>query len=189
MRAVRLTTADDVREPVRVQDLADYARIGIGDRPDLLEAMIRAVRVKVERFAGVILVPGTFLVRIDRWSNVYDLPLRPITSVTSFRYVDAVGVSTALLPASYVVDLATESSRVVVGTDVAVPYSLRALGGVELEVVAGYAEPEAIPEDIRQIVLRGALMAYEHRGDPALLAEIDDYIEQAAGAVAAGDLV
>lgn len=189
MRAVRLTTADDVREPVRVEALTSFGRVAIVDRPDALESMIRAARTKVERYAGVVLVPGTFLVRGDRWTSVFDLPLFPVTGVTAFRYIDQAGATVTLDAADYVVDVATESSRVVLTSTAPMPYNLRALGGVELEVTAGYAEPEAIPEDIRQLVLRAALMTYEHRDDPALLGEVDAYIEAASSALCAGDLV
>lgn len=189
MRFVRLTTADTVREPVRVDDLVDFGRLGIVDRPDRLEALIRAARTKVERFAGVILVPGTFLVRIDRWATVFDLPLRPITGVQAFRWTDEGGVVTTLTSGAYLVDLQTEASRVVLSRDVATPTNLRPIAGVELEVTAGYSTPDAIPEDLRQIVLRAALMAFEHRNDPTVLRQVDDYIESAAMAVAAGELV
>lgn len=189
MRYTRLTTADDVREPVRVDELLSYGRIGQVDRLDELERLIRGARTKVERFAGVILVPGTFLVRADAWSSSFDLPVRPVTAITAFRYYTLGGLSATVDPAYYVVDVATESSRVVLTAGAPTPYDLRALGGVELEVTAGYARPEDIPEDVRQVVLRAAVMAYEHRSDPDVLRVVDDYVEHAAYQVCVGDLV
>lgn len=189
MRAVRLTTADNVREPVRVDDLVTFGRLSVVDRPDQLEALIRAARTKVERYAGLILVPGTFLVRIDRWASTFDLPLRPITNVAAFRYTDVGGATVALTSDMFVVDLATESSRVVLTSLAPMPYALRPLGAVELEVSAGFATPDLVPEDIRLIVMRAALMGFEHRDDPDVLAKVDRYVEDAASAVAAGDLV
>lgn len=189
MRAVRLTTADTVKEPVTVADLTDFGRVTYVDQPVALERMIRAARVEVERFAGVVMVPGTFLIHGDRWASVFDLPLRPITAVTSFQYIDESGVSTPLTTDQYVLDLATESSRIVLTRTAPTPYALRPVGGVEIEVTAGYTAPADIPEDIRQHVLTLALLMYEHRADPDMLVKVRDYAGYGARAFVAGELV
>jgi uncharacterized phiE125 gp8 family phage protein len=182
MSVVRLTTATGASEPVTLDDLKAYGRIVSTDEQRVIEQLLLAARQEVERYSGLVLVPGTFLVSLDAWAARLELPLTPVRGVTSvgYRYADAADVTVD--PATYYADLDATPARVVFSNPYARPYGLRGAAGIELEVVAGYETRADVPEDVRQHVMTLALLKYEHRDDPDQLQKVRQYAADGASA-------
>lgn len=182
MSVVRLTTATGASEPVTLDDLKAYGRIVSADEQRVIEQLLLAARQEVERYSGLVLVPGTFRVSVDAWAARLELPLTPVREVTLIGYRYADGTDETVDEAAYYADLGVAPARVVFSNRYARPYDLRGSAGIEIEVVAGYETRAAIPEDVRQHVMTLALLMYEHRDDPDQLQKVRRYAADGASA-------
>jgi uncharacterized phiE125 gp8 family phage protein len=180
VRFTRLTTAAGALEPVSIEDCRAYANIVSGREDRTIELLIRASREHCERMTGLALVPGTFRVYADAWAPYVDLLPSPVESVESvtYQYVDADAY--VLGADEYYYDVSRNPARLTFATWSEGPYGLIDSGGIEIEVTAGYANPDAVPADIRLNIMMGAILRYEHRDNPDMIQKSLDLMDHAA---------
>ena len=176
MSVTRLTTAAGAQEPVSVTDLQGYGRIVGFSEALVMERLLIAARNEVERYSGHELIPGTFRVSFDEWLPWLELPITPISAVTSVTYQYDSGISEVVDALAYYVDLTSTPPRIAFGAYGSEPWLLRSSAGVEVVVTGGYTTPSDVPEDIKQHIITAALLMFEHRDDPELLGRVRRYI-------------
>ncbi len=152
-------------EPVTLADLKAWLRLDGGDEDDLLVALLTAARLAVEEASGRRLVTQDWRLVRDAWppDGVLILPLAPVQAVTVVRVRDAAGGAMVLPPSAWLLDAANDPPRLLLVGSPPVPG--RRLGGIEVDVTAGYGPPAAVPEPLRMAVRLTAARLFEHRGD------------------------
>jgi len=152
-------------EPVTLADLKAWLRLDGSDEDDLLVALLAAARLAVEEAAGRRLVTQDWRLVRDTWppDGVLTLPLAPVQAVSAVRVRDAAGGATVLPASAWVLDSASDPPRLALLE--APPIPGRRLGGIEVDLSAGYGPPGAVPEPLRMAVRLTAARLFEHRGD------------------------
>jgi uncharacterized phiE125 gp8 family phage protein len=151
--ALRLKTAA-IATPVTDAALKSHARITDGsedaDVAALNLAATRAAEVATQRA----LMPQTWVLTLDQFprGGVIDVPVPPLISVTSLKYLDVDGVLTTLSSADYVVDNQTEPGRIVPAYEKTWPAIQLMPNAVTIEFVAGYANAAAVPDPIKHAI-------------------------------------
>ena len=152
-------------EPVSLADLKAWLRLDGSDEDDLLAAVLSAARLAVEEATGRRLVTQDWRLVLDAWppDGVLTLPLAPVQAVTALRVRDATGTATVLPATGWLLDADSDPPRLVLAGPLPVPG--RRLGGIELDLTAGYGPSSAVPEPLRMAVRLTAASLYENRGD------------------------
>ena len=163
--SLTLVTAPTV-EPVTLAEAKTHLRVDGTDDDTLISALITAAREHVDGRDGWL---GRALCT-QTWDCHYDvfpddgllyLPVAPVQSVTSVKYVDPDGVQQTFSSANYALGADLDwSPRVILGWDKSWP-SVRAVPeAVTVRVVAGYA---SVPRPICQALLLLIGHWHEHR--------------------------
>lgn len=100
---------------------------------------------------GLAMINQTWRLSLDRWPPCIEIPLTPVSSVTSIKYRDPADVEQTLDPALYALDLDQQPVRIVPAVGVTWPTPRLRPGAIKIEFVAGYGATEAdVPADLRQ---------------------------------------
>ncbi len=151
-------------EPVTLAEAKAHLYVTHIDDDALIGAYISAAREDAEHRLQRALVSQTWELALDAFPAVIVLPMAPLSSVTSIKYLDGNGVEQTLAPAAYAVDTAAEPGAVVPAYGLAWPATRAERNAVRVRYVAGYgADGSLVPASIKAwIKLRvGAL--YENR--------------------------
>lgn len=175
MSVVRLTTDAGAWGPVSLMEARDYARLVVPDDDVTMQRLMEAAVAEIERYSGLVLVPGTFRVSWDAWVRRLEVPIVPVTAVTSVSYQAEDGTTEVLGGTDYLADLGTLPARLTFTAHYG-PWGLRGSSGIEAVVSAGYASVTEVPADVQQHVLDAALLMFDHRGDVAATREIHAHI-------------
>lgn len=154
-------------EPVSVEEAKAYLRLDGSSEDVLISSLILTSRLHIETALGLALMAQEWRLVLDKWPEAGSvrLPLRPVQSVSEVRVFDADANPSVVDPARYIVDAVGVPSRLV-ASGAGWPKPGRAANGIEIDLTAGYgAEPEKVPEPIRQALLLLVAHWYEHR-DP-----------------------
>jgi uncharacterized phiE125 gp8 family phage protein len=159
-------------EPVALSDAKAFLRIGTSHDDDLILQLIAAARQRVEAEIGRALVSRTYHDALDRWDlpgrmadngRQFRLIMPPLISVTSITTYDANDVGTVWDTSNYFVDATSDPGRIAVRSG-GFPKPGRAAAGIEIIFDAGYgADPDDVPEALREAVLRLTADAYLNR--------------------------
>lgn len=163
--SLKLITAPTA-EPVTLQEAKDHLRVDSTDDDALISAIITAARQHLDGRDGILsraLMPQTWDYSIDRFpdGDTITLPLAPVQSVTSVKYVDPDGAQQTFSSDNYALGADLDwSPRVILGWGKRWP-SVRAVPeAVTVRVVAGYA---SVPRPICQALLLLIGHWHEHR--------------------------
>lgn len=147
---------------LRVEHTADDA---------LIDSLIKSARERVEERRSRVLVTQTWDLFLDSFPSavgapdVIEIPVTPLSSVTSVKYIDTDGVQQTVDAGDYDVDNASAPARIAPAFGKAWPAPRSQLNAVEVRFVAGYGAVADVPATI--IAELKALLAqlYEHRDD------------------------
>ena len=134
-------TATPGAEPIALAEAKAHLRIDADDEDALVEALIAAARMHVERALGLALVTQTWSYLLDFWprGGCITLPVLPVQAVASVKLHDAAGSSATNDTDAYDVDALSQPARLVLKG--ALPASLpRALNAYEVSFTAGYGD-------------------------------------------------
>ena len=93
-----------VSAPVSVNELKDHLRIETNEEDVLLGDYIDAATQLAESETGNKFVFQTWEIALNEFSAIIELPLRPLSAITSITYIDTDGVEQTLSPLIYKVD-------------------------------------------------------------------------------------
>ena len=153
-------------EPVTVAEAKLHVRQDGSADDALLDAMVVAAREMAEAITRRALISQTWEYRLDSWpaGDVLHLPLAPLQSVTSIKYVDEDGAESTLSADDYVVDSYSEPGRVRLKASSSWPStSLQVVNGVVVRFVCGWANANAVPQTIKNAMLLMIGHWYENR--------------------------
>lgn len=145
-----LVTAPTV-EPVTVDEIKVHCRIDSDDEDVAIAQMIVAARKFAETKLNRQLCTATWRLYMDSfpcWQ--IDVPLPPLVSVTTLTYTDAVGTTTTLTENTHFIkDIYSEPGRITPAYGLTWPSARCVMNSVALTFVAGYGDPDDVPESIR----------------------------------------
>lgn len=136
--------------PITIADAKSH--LGLFDDRDnarVLEWVKSAAR-KVEHDTGVSLLTSTWDVGLDAvpQGTVWELPITPVQSITSFTYIDTGGLTQTWASSNYILN----HGRIGLADGAVWPTDTRSFAAVTVRVVAGYLTPAAIPADLLHAV-------------------------------------
>lgn len=112
---------------------------------------------------GRCLVTQSWLLALDRFPDIeFTLPLGPVQTITSVKYLDPGGVVQTLAPSSYWANLYRSPATICPGYGVMWPTYRSMPGSVTVEFVAG-TPVASVPADLKAAVLLMVGHFYEHR--------------------------
>ena len=164
--ALRLKTAA-IATPVTNAELKSHARITDtsedADVASLNLAATRAAEVGTQRA----LMPQTWVLTLDHFPRhgIIDVPVPPLVSVTSLKYLDVDGALITLAANKYVVDNQTEPGRIVPAYGETWPAVQLMPNAVTIEFIAGYANAAAVPDPIKHAIRMIFGHYWTHRED------------------------
>lgn len=151
-------------EPVKPEDIEAQSRVDLSDEPGLVDGYILAIRQKAELYLRRPLITQTWELTLDRFPAVIKLPLPPLQSVTSLKYIDTDGVEQTLAPSLYKVDADSEPARIVPAYGHVWPQTREEISTVRVRFVCGYGDtPGDIPECVKQWIKLNVADLYENR--------------------------
>lgn len=176
-----------VEDPVTLAEAKAHLRVTSADEDALIGALIDAATAYIDGRDGVLgraLVTQTWDYKIDYFPlGAIKLPLPPLQSVTSIKYLGGDGVEQTLAAGEYRVLSSAWFPLVDLEYGKSWPTTRRVRRAVTVRIVVGYGAASAVPQSIKAALLLLIGHLYEHReenqdfaihamplGVPALLA-------------------
>ena len=155
-------------EPVGLSEAKAWLRYDGTDDENLIQALCVAARAIVEAETRRCLMLQTWRLVLDAWppGNIVPLLVGPVASVAAVRVYDAANVAQSLPNSSWQIIGSTDDARLVFAATPVSPG--RDHEGIEIDVIAGYANAADVPQPLRQAILMLVARWYEHRGDDAV---------------------
>lgn len=140
-----------VSEPITLAEAKAQVRVTTDAEAGLISGLISSARDLCERETGRALMPQTWELSLDNFSNQMCLGRAPVTSITSIKYIDADGAEQTLPSTEYVLDNGSDSmARVVIAPNKSWPAVYGGINNVRIRYVAGYANAMAVPHALKQ---------------------------------------
>lgn len=150
-------------EPVTLDEAKAHLRVTHADDDTYITGLISVARAHVERYANIAIPAQTWAWTMDKWPAFpVDVPKPPLIAVTAFSYTDQEGNTYIIDAGDYTVDAERWPGRLYYEPPAV---TLADIGGVKIEFQAGYADPAAIPADIKHAILLLIGHWYENRED------------------------
>lgn len=154
-------------EPISVAEAKSHLRVEISTDDTLIGNLIAAARQHAETALRRALITQTWDLFLDAFpsrNGAISVPLPPLQTIDSIKYVDTFGVTRTLTGAKYKVDAATEPARVVPTYDEDWPETREEINAVTVRFTAGYGDAgDDVPEKLRQAMLLMIGHWYENR--------------------------
>lgn len=149
-------------EPVTVDELRTHLRIDDPAFDNELTRLIVAARKSCEAYLHRQLIHATFQWSFDLWpgSTSFQMPVGPLSSVTSVQYYDTNSTQQTWSASNYQVDTTELNGSITLASSVTYPsLQVDKKNAIMITFVAGYGSTSAsVPENVRQAVL--ALAGY-----------------------------
>lgn len=179
--ALKLITPPDV-EPISLSEIKLFLRLGIStDEDSLLTALIIAARQESEKITRRQLITATWELRLDKFSEIIYLPLPPLQSVTTLKYLDSANVEQTLIEnTDYLVDIYSEPARITPAYGMVWPTIYPVANAVRIRFIAGYGDDSIdVPESIRNWIMVTVGSFYENRESDivANVAQADTHVK------------
>lgn len=170
--------------PVSLDEVKLHVRIDGALEDSLVDDLIRGATEDLEGtrgYLGCALLTQTWNLILDRFpcsgdelyvstpAPGFHVPLPPLQSITSIKYLDPAGAQQTLDPTTYVVDTKSSPGRVLLAPGKAWPGIRTGYpNAVEVQFVAGYGTAAAVPDRIRTWLKEAVAYKYLHREAPTL---------------------
>jgi uncharacterized phiE125 gp8 family phage protein len=163
-------------DPITLAEAVAHLRVVGADDNTYITSLIVAARQAAENITGRALMPQTLERALDCFHepgamrNPYRLmiPRPPLTSITSIKYLNDAGVLTTMDAADYVLDDHSEPARLTPAYGTCWPSTYDQANAVLIRYVAGYANADAVPQEIKAWMLLRIGMLYENRESVAV---------------------
>lgn len=157
--ALSLVTGPSV-EPVTLAEAKAHLRQDVADEDALITTLIAAARQWAENFTHRAFITQTWDLKLDDFPDLecaIELPLAPVSAITSITYVDQNNVTQTWSSTLYLTDLPSgptaQRGRISPAYAQYYPVPLTVLNAVTVRFVAGYgASPASVPEAIRAAI-------------------------------------
>lgn len=134
-----------------------------GQHDEYLGDLIAVATERVEHDTGIVALSSTWTLKLDEWPDVIELPIRPVSSVTSITYLDTNGASQTLAASNYELDGDRVTPLIWWAYNVSLPDLRDIQNAVTVTFVAGHATPLAIPALYKHAVKLAVAQEFEDR--------------------------
>jgi len=163
----KVTTAP-VLEPVTLAEAKLHLKVDYTADDALITELIKTARQKCEQFQNRAFIEQIITAKLDSFSNVIALPMPPLISVTTVKYLDTNGVQQTLANTYYDEDKTSQPGLITLGYNDSWPAVRSQHHAVEIIYKAGYgAAASTVPEYIKTATKLWLSDLYEARGGPA----------------------
>ena len=155
-----------VTEPITATEAKLHCRVDHNTEDAIFDRLIPVARRQCEDISKWAFVTRTYTAQLDHWPRGYQIELLypPLQSVTSIVYIDADAVSHTFSVSYYIVDTHSVPGRIVLAKDETWPSeNLRPGGAITITYVAGFGDPEDVPETYKAAMLLMIGHGYENR--------------------------
>lgn len=157
LSTIATRSATPAFEPVSRAEVKKHLEIAdsYAAHDSMIDALIVQAREKVEHDADVVTATGTFVWKTDQWpdSQIIELPVRPVSAITSIQYVDYAGTTQTWSSSNYSLDTRRVRHAVIVAYGAILPTVRGHTNDVTFTFVAGYANAESVPQLVKQAML------------------------------------
>lgn len=163
-----LLTSPPTQEPISLTDAKSFLRVETSADDVLISALVTTSRLQIEAALDLALIHQTWSLLLDVWPQTphITMPFAPVAHLVAVNTYDRDGDATPIPLASFELDNASSSPRLLRRNGFATTTPMRALNAIEISFVAGYgATADSVPEPIRQALRLLVAHWYEHR-DP-----------------------
>ena len=155
-------------EPVTLDEAKDHLKIELDDSTEdaLVSKLIIAARRRAENFLWRAIMKQTWDYFLDVFPGSADiilLPLPPLQSVTTVKYIDLDGNQQTLAASLWKVDAVSEPARLVPAFNETWPSTREEINAVEIRFVAGYTDIGQVPEEVNSAMKMMMGTWYENR--------------------------
>ena len=152
--------------PVTLAEFKEYLRIDGDDENAQLQRFLNAAIVSAQQWTRRQFTFATYEYTVDFFpAGRIDLPLTPLSSVVSIKYIDSDGDEQTLDTADYVVTTGHEPGFVEPAYNVSWPTTRNQTDAVTIQFIAGYGiDGATVPDDVRLLIELIASTWYECRG-------------------------
>jgi len=156
--------APPLAEPITLADAKAYLKIDTSDEDALISTLVTAARARAEWHTGRAFVAQSWILWLDCWREVVEIPLPPLVAVTSVTAYASDGTPSVLSASDYFVDAASQPGRVALAC--VPPADLRRRNALAIAFDAGYgAAASDVPAPIGQAILAIVADLHLHRGE------------------------
>jgi len=152
-------------DPVTLDEVKDNSRVEVTDDDGLIALLIKAATTAAEKFTRRQLITAQLRLSLDEFppaDEAIQLPLPPIQSIESIKYIDIEGVEQTLT--GFQEALTDEPARLKPEFDKFWPDTRLVVEAVKVEFTAGFGLASTdVPDAIRQAIIMTASHWYEHR--------------------------
>lgn len=162
---VRVYT-EPTQEPVSILEAIDHLRVSSDEENALIGRIVTAARRTAEMISRRALVTRTLDALLDTWprGSAIELAYPPLQSITSVTYIDSDGGSNVMSSADYFADAHSEPGRLVLAYNASWPSAtLRPAAAITIRYVAGYGDPDDVPDHYKQAIMLLVGHFYENR--------------------------
>jgi uncharacterized phiE125 gp8 family phage protein len=153
----RVLVTPPTEEPLELAEAKLHLRIEESQTAEdgLVDALIRAARQYVEEYTGRALVKQTWKLTLDRFPTDCgrDMPIRvplpPLRSVGSIKYIDSSGVQQTLASSEYLVDSVSEPARIAPAYEKTWPIARQQMNAVEVQFECGATTGAEAPPSLK----------------------------------------
>jgi uncharacterized phiE125 gp8 family phage protein len=143
-------------DPVTTSEAKKHLEIAdaITTHDSFIGSLIDIATEVVESDTGVAICSSTWTYKLDSWPSEHiELPIRPVSAISSITYYDTGGTSQALSSAYYTLDNGRVVPLVLLNPNYDWPSLDDRENAVTITLTAGYATPSAVPKLYKQLVL------------------------------------
>lgn len=153
---------------VSIEDARVAARANATELDSEIEIQVRAITAVAEHLMQRSIINRTYRVTLDTFPDAIQLPMPPVSSVTSVKYFDANGVEQTLDPAEYFVDNASEPGRIFPAPGETWPNTAAdRKNAVNVVVVCGYGQDDTTtPDEVKGYILAKVWEYFAPAGTP-----------------------
>lgn len=149
----RVLVTPPAEEPVSLVETKGRLRITETGEDSSINSMISTAREWAEKFTQRALITQTWDYKLDAFADTMEIPLPPLQSVTSVKYLDTAGVEQTLANTEYTVDTAAERGLVRLAYGKSWPATRVQANAVTIRFIAGYGAAAAVPSTIKDACL------------------------------------
>lgn len=151
-------------EPITLAEAKLMTRATSNSEDTLFAILIAAAREECENELGRALITQTWDKYLDAFPDGIELPMPPVQSITSVKYVDLDGTLQTLAASEYYLDDKQEPGWLVPAYGKGWPPTRDQANAVIVRCVCGYgADGTVVPQNIRNWMLVRINTLYEHR--------------------------
>jgi uncharacterized phiE125 gp8 family phage protein len=137
-----VVTVAPASEPLTLAEAKLQCRVDGSDEDGLLSDLISAARSHVEKYCGIGLGSQTAVLRCSSFCDFIDMPIAPVSAITSITYLDSSGIEQTLSTDVYEGVLIGLEPHIRLKINQSWPSIRSATDAIRVTVTAGYATHE-----------------------------------------------